>query len=74
MKKLAIALAGALFLVSAPAFACPHEDGANTKTAEKDKKQEQDKAKKPAEKDKAKDTDTAKKKETEKKPDKVSVK
>ena len=40
MKKLAVALAGALFLAaSAPVFACPHEDKENNevKTAEKDK-------------------------------------
>ena len=79
MKKLAIALAGALFLAaSAPVFACPgHSDDADNnapKTAEKTKKQDQDKAKaKPAEKDKAK-ADTAKKKETPKKPDQVSQK
>ena len=78
MKKLAIALAGALFLAaSAPAFACPGHsedktDVAAPKTAEKDKTQDKAKAK-PAEKDKAKN-DTAKKKEGQKKPDKVSMK
>ncbi|MBP6633698.1 MAG: hypothetical protein KBG28_24615 [Kofleriaceae bacterium] len=69
MKKLALAVAGALLLTAAPVFACPHEGGGDTtapKTAEKDKAKDGDKAK-------TKDTskDTAKKeapKPSEKKP------
>jgi hypothetical protein len=77
MKKLAIALAGAVVFVSwvataTPVFACPHaeEKPAETeapRTAEKDKAK--DKAK-PAEKEKAKDT--AKDKKGEKNPDTVA--
>jgi hypothetical protein len=70
MKKLAVAIAGALFLAaSAPVFACPHEDKENNevKTAEKDKAKDQDKAK-TADKDKAKAKDKDKAKEKESKP------
>jgi hypothetical protein len=70
MKKLALALAGALFLTAAPAFACPHDGGGEVqapKTADKDKSTDKDKAK-TAEKDKAKAKDTAKKKAPAEKP------
>jgi hypothetical protein len=68
MKKLAVAIAGALFLAaSAPVFACPHgeKDSTEVKTAEKDKAKEQDKAK-TAEKEKAKAKEKAKKDEKSK--------
>ena len=64
MKKLAVAIAGALFLAaSAPVFACPHEDKNEVKTAEKDQAKEQDKAK-TADKSKSTDKDKAKKEES----------
>jgi hypothetical protein len=78
MKKLAIIIATTSLAFAAPVFACPHEDAAAPKTAEKakDEKGTADKAK-PAPKQDT--TTTAKKKEepkqdTTKKPDKVSQK
>lgn len=81
MKKLAIIIATtslAFGLASSAVFACPHEDGAAPKTAEKakDEKGTTDKAKEAPKKEGA---TTAKKKEepkqdTTKKPDKVSQK
>jgi hypothetical protein len=69
MKKLAIALAGALLLTAAsPVFACPHDEDtkeAAPKTADKDKSTDKT-ADKTKTADKAKVKDTAKK--TEKKP------
>jgi hypothetical protein len=75
MKKLALAFAGALFLTAAtPAFACPHEDGGEAKTAEKAKDKDADKAKDTAKtQDKAKAKDTAKKNDTAKAPAKEKV-
>jgi hypothetical protein len=80
MKKLAIIVATASLALSAPVFACPHEEGAAPKTAEKkkDEKGTQDKAKEQPKKEEAAPT-TAKKKEepkqdTTKKPEKVSQK
>lgn len=82
MKKLALTLA-TLGLLAAPVLACPNmEDKASEKseetaprTADKDKKAEQPKAKEQPKatdkKDEKKPADTAKK-STEKKPDKVS--
>lgn len=79
MKKLAIIIATASLAFAAPAFACPHEDAAAPKTAEKakDEKGTADKAKEAPKKQEP--TTTAKKKEepkqdTAKKPDKVSQK
>jgi hypothetical protein len=76
MKKLATIIAAASLSVAAPAFACPHEDAAAPKTAEKAKeapKKEEPKkdTAKPAETAKAKETP---KKEDPKKPEKVSQK
>jgi len=78
MKKLAIALAGALFMTAAaPVFACPHSEDKEApqapRTAEKDKAPAKapDTAKTT---DKAKAKDTAKKKTDTKAPDKVSLK
>lgn len=66
MKKLAIALAGALFLTAAtPVFACPgHEDNAEQAPKTADKAKDQDKTKTDTAKtqDKAKDKDAGKKK------------
>jgi hypothetical protein len=79
MKKLAIAIAVASLAIATPVFACPHEDAAAPKTAEKakDDKATTDKAKEQPKKDEG--TTTAKKKEepkqdTAKKADKVSQK
>ena len=83
MKKLAIIIATASLAFAAPVFACPHEDAAAPKTAEKkkDEKGTTDKAKEPTKEAPKKDegATTAKKKEepkqdTTKKPDKVSQK
>jgi len=77
MKKLAIIIATASFALATPVFACPHEDGATTKTAEKAKDSKSTDAKQAPTKDAA--TTTAKKKQepkqdTTKKADKVSQK
>jgi hypothetical protein len=79
MKKLAIIIATASLAFAAPAFACPHEDAAAPKTAEKakDEKGTATKAKEAPKKEEG--ATTAKKKEepkqdTTKKPDKVSQK
>jgi hypothetical protein len=79
MKKLAIIVATASLAFAAPVFACPHEDAAAPKTAEKakDTKGTPEKAKEAPKKEEG--TTTAKKKEepkqdTTKKPDKVSQK
>lgn len=78
MKKLAIIIATTSLAFAAPVFACPHEDGAAPKTAEKakDEKGTTEKAKEAPKKEGA---TTAKKKEepkqdTTKKPEKVSQK
>ncbi|HEY5948955.1 MAG TPA: hypothetical protein VIV40_25865 [Kofleriaceae bacterium] len=78
MKKLAIIVASASLAIATPVFACPHEDAAAPKTADKqkDEKGTQDKAKEAPKKE---ETTTAKKKEepkqdTTKKADKVSQK
>ena len=79
MKKLAIIIASASLAFATPVFACPHEEGAAPKTAEKkkDEKGSTDTAKKEAPK---KEEGTAAKKKEEpkqdanKKPDKVSQK
>lgn len=79
MKRLAIIIATASLAFAAPVFACPHEDGAAPKTAEKtkDAKGSDTKAKEAPKKEEG--ATTAKKKEepkqdTTKKPDKVSQK
>jgi hypothetical protein len=79
MKKLAIIIATTSLAFAAPVFACPHDDAAAPKTAEKakDEKGTATKAKEAPKKDES--TSTAKKKEepkqdTAKKPDKVSQK
>jgi hypothetical protein len=79
MKKLAIFIATASLAIATPVFACPHEDAAAPKTAEKpkDEKGTTEKAKEAPKKDEG--TTTAKKKEepkqdTTKKTDKVSQK
>jgi hypothetical protein len=85
MKKLATLIACASLSIAAPAFACPHEDGAAPKTAEKakdapataEKAKEAPKAEAP--KTEAPKTETAKaktapKKEEPKKTTKVSQK
>jgi hypothetical protein len=81
MKKLAIIIASASLSLAAPVFACPHEEGAAPKTAEKtkDAKGTQDKAKANEQPKQDEGTTTAKKKEepkqdANKKPDKVSQK
>jgi hypothetical protein len=76
MKKLAIIIATASLAFAAPVFACPHDDAAAPKTAEKAKDEKGTKAKAAPKKEGA---TTAKKKEepkqdTTKKPDKVSQK
>jgi hypothetical protein len=67
MKKLAIALAGALFLTAAtPVFACPHGESKETAPATADKAKDKDKAKETdtaKANDKAKDKDAGKKKD-----------
>ena len=75
MKKLALIIATASFAFATPVFACPHDDGAAPKTAEKakDEKGTDTKAKEQPK------TTTAKKKaepkqDTTKKPEKVSQK
>jgi hypothetical protein len=80
MKKLAILIATTSLAIATPVFACPHEDAAAPKTAEKtkDEKGTTDKAKEQPKKDEGTAT-TAKKKEepkqdTTKKADKVSQK
>ena len=79
MKKLAIFISLAIGLNASAVFACPHEDGAAPKTAEKakDEKGTTDKAKEAPKKEEG--TTTAKQKEapkqdTTKKADKVSQK
>ena len=79
MKKLSIIIAAASLALSAPVFACPHDES-SPKTAEKkkDEKGTTDKAKEAPKKEEAPPS-TAKKKEepkqdTNKKPDKVSQK
>ena len=82
MKKLAIIIATASLAFAAPVFACPHEEGAAPKTAEKpkDEKGTTDKAKDTKDQPKKEEgSTTAKKKEepkqdANKKPDKVSQK
>jgi hypothetical protein len=75
MKKLATLIAVASLSLAAPAFACPHDDAAAPKTAEKAKEA----PKKEEPKKEAPKTETAKakeapKKEEPKKPEKVSQK
>ena len=77
MKKLAIIIATTSLAFAAPVFACPHEEGAAPKTAEKAKDEKGTTAKEAPKKDTS--STTAKKKEepkqdTTKKPDKVSQK
>ena len=77
MKKLAIIIATASLALATPVFACPHEDGAAPKTAEKAKDTKGTDAKEAPKKDEA--ATTAKKKDepkqdTTKKADKVSQK
>ena len=74
MKKLATLIAATSLALAAPAFACPHDDGAAPKTAEKAKEPTKQAPKKDAPK-----TETAKakeqpKKDAPKKPEKVSQK
>lgn len=75
MKKLAIIVAAASLSLAAPAFACPHDEAAAPKTAEKKKDE-----KAPAKEAPKKTTETAKAKEQPKqtaepkKPEKVSQK
>jgi hypothetical protein len=77
MKKLAIIIATASLAFATPVFACPHEDGAAPKTAEKTKDQKgtDTKAKEAPKKEEG---STAKKapapKQDTAKPDKVSQK
>ena len=77
MKKLAIIIATASLAFATPVFACPHDDAAAPKTAEKAKDEKGTKAKEAPKKEEG--STTAKKKEepkqdTAKKPDKVSQK
>lgn len=77
MKKLATLVATASLAIATPVFACPHEDAAAPKTAEK-AKDTSDTAK-AKEQPKTEGTTTAKtktqpKQDTTKKPDKVSQK
>jgi hypothetical protein len=77
MKKLAIIFATTSLAFAAPVFACPHEDAAAPKTAEKAKDEKGTTAKDAPKKQEG--ATTAKKKEepkqdTTKKPDKVSQK
>ncbi len=75
MKKLATLIAVASLSLAAPAFACPHDDAAAPKTAEKGKATPKDAPKAEAPKtETAKAKEAPKKAEEPKKPEKVSQK